>query len=45
MVKAAKVYLCGKEKEDQDVRFFAVAVYLDKKDQVEKTEILEDIFI
>lgn len=45
LVQAAKVYLCGKEQEDYDVRFFAVAVYLDENDGVEKTEICEDILI
>lgn len=45
MVQAAKVYLCGKEQNDYDVRFFAVAVYLDESDRVEKTEIIEDIFV
>ena len=43
--QAAKVYLCGKEQKDYDVRFFAVAVYLDESDRVEKTEIIEDIFV
>ncbi len=45
MVRAANVYLCGKEQQDYDVRFFAVAVYLDENDVVEKTEICEDILI
>lgn len=45
MIKAAKVYLSGKEQKNYDVRFFAVAVYLDQKDRVEKTEIVEDIFV
>jgi putative endonuclease len=45
MMKAAKVYLSGKDQPDYDVRFFAVAVYLDQKDRVEKTEIIEDIFV
>lgn len=45
MVRAAKVYLCGKEQNDYDVRFFAVGVYLDENDRVEKTEICEDILI
>ena len=45
MVRAAKVYLCGKEQQDYDVRFFAVGVYLDENDGVEKTEICADILI
>ena len=45
IMQAAKVYLCGRGDRGEDVRFFAVAVTLNGKDCVEKTEIIEDIFI
>lgn len=44
LLHAAQVYLCGKETDRFDLRFFAVAVYLDGEDNLLKTEILEDIF-
>ncbi len=44
MIRACEVFLCGKGRSDRDVRFFAVAVYLDDHDRPVKTEILEDIF-
>lgn len=45
MVHAAKVFLAGKDPCQYDIRFFAVAVFLEKDDRVRKVEIYKDIFI
>lgn len=44
MIRASEVFLCGKGHDDADVRFFAVAIFLDDRDRPVKAEILEDIF-
>ena len=45
MLHAAKMYLGGRDNGDIDIRFFAVAVYLNGADTVLRTEIYEDIFV
>lgn len=45
MYHGANVFLVGKDIFQYDVRFFAVAVFLDVNDRVQKVEIYEDIFV
>ena len=45
IINAAKVFLCGMYEKDPDIRFFAVGVFLDAEDRLQKVRIYEDIFI
>lgn len=44
IIRASEIFLCGKERDEVDARFFAVGVCLDDRDRPVKVEILEDIF-
>lgn len=41
----ANVFMAGRDMFRYDLRFFAVAVYLDDDDRTKKVEIYEDIFV
>ena len=45
ILRAANVFLCGKDPCRYNIRFFAVAVLLNREDRLQKVEIYEDIFV
>ncbi|MEG1496295.1 MAG: YraN family protein [Clostridiales bacterium] len=45
LIHTAQVYLHKHDLDDADVGFWAAAVFADKKNNIKKVEILEDIFV